>query len=69
MWGWGLAAGRMSLSELSVMGGSWRGHRQSFEVECGKLPQGLRGGLSWEHSLELCVLPDLVRLLDFWVRL
>lgn len=35
MWGWGLAAGRMSLSEPSVMGGSWQGHRQGFEVVCG----------------------------------
>lgn len=35
MWGWGLAADRMSLSKLSVMGGSWRGHRQGFEVVCG----------------------------------
>lgn len=38
MWGWGLAAGRLCFSELSVMGvwgGSWWSHQQSFEVKSG----------------------------------
>ena len=60
MWGWGLAAGRLCFSELSVMGvwgGSWWSHQQGFEVKSGgwgKLPQGLEGAMSWEHSRERC---------------
>lgn len=51
--GWGCAAGRLCLSEWSVMGSK----QQSFERKGRrgkKLLQGFQGGMSWEHSLELC---------------
>lgn len=42
---------------MGMWGGGWGNHQPSFEGKGGrgkKLLQGFQGGMSWEHSLELC---------------